>query len=259
MRVYGSALCFVVLACVGCDDELGNSFTGPTRETHDRYFPILSGPHAVDCNDCHGAFDTFKQFDCLSAGCHAQTETDMIHSGFGDYSYDSPACYDCHPRGSADDAVDHARFFPISAGEKHAGNKCVACHRDPATRTNITCFDSTCHQTPAITTAHSNVGGYQADSSLCIRCHADSQVDPTAQHLPFRILSGKHARRSCLQCHPARRADKPFAEDFVPFDCYAGCHSKADAVDTHRGMSGFDANNPQSCVQSQCHADGSKP
>lgn len=259
MRIVVPALCLAVaFMSTGCDGgELGPTFTGPTRETHGKYFPIARGSHAVDCNVCHGEFDTFTKFNCLN-GCHARAETDAIHSGNGDYRYDSAWCFACHPQGVADGAVDHTRYFPIAAGDRHAGTACSRCHQDATTRANVTCTDGTCHTAPD--GDHGGVGGYQATSSLCLRCHADSQVNRLAAHLPFRITGAfKHAGASCLVCHPARRTDKPFGEDFTPFDCYGGCHSRAGAIDTHQGFAGFNADDFTSCLKSGCHPNGMKP
>jgi len=43
--------------------------TQPTRDQHALFFPVASGPHAVECNSCHGVSETFRDFDCLT--CHA--------------------------------------------------------------------------------------------------------------------------------------------------------------------------------------------
>lgn len=66
---------------------------------HEALFPLATGEHHknVECNACHGQFDTFTRFDCL--GCHGLAATGMAHSGVADFTYDSPSCYRCHPTG----------------------------------------------------------------------------------------------------------------------------------------------------------------
>jgi len=58
-------------------------------------FP-LEGPHNVSCELCHTTGDT-STFDCL--GCHEKGETDDDHDEEDGYSYNSLACYQCHPNG----------------------------------------------------------------------------------------------------------------------------------------------------------------
>jgi hypothetical protein len=79
--------------CVTCH---GTSFTGWQGATFNHAFPISSGRHAVSCSECHQTSD-FRVFSCL--GCHGQTETNSHHNGVTGYSYNSQACYACHPQG----------------------------------------------------------------------------------------------------------------------------------------------------------------
>lgn len=329
-----SALTAILFAVAGCPNTgpSGNDNwnTAPNANTHDPYFPIASGDHAVDCNTCHGAFDTFRQYDCMN-GCHAESDTTPNHSGVDGYAYDSPSCYSCHPRGKgaidhsmyfpiatgevhhgiacstchtnptdrkqfscvggdchpqsttdgnhagidgykydsqscyachpkgiAESAVDHAKNFPIATGDKHSGIGCSTCHTTPKDRTIVTCATDACH--PSTTSAqHGSVGGYQWDSPLCMRCHADSQVDRVATHGPFGISAGySHYLNSCLSCHPGARSDKPWAADFMTLDCFAGCHNAAEMADHHAGFAGYQPT-PASCLAAGCHPNGQKP
>jgi Cytochrome c7 and related cytochrome c len=69
---------------------------------HERYFPITSGRHrGISCATCHTNSGNYKVFSCLN-GCHGKSSTDNEHKGRSGYSYDSSACYRCHPRGSGD-------------------------------------------------------------------------------------------------------------------------------------------------------------
>lgn len=70
---------------------------------HDaREFPIYSGAHRgqwQSCATCHVTPGTFSDFTCLSCHEHSQASMDDKHSGRSGYSYQSQACYSCHPRG----------------------------------------------------------------------------------------------------------------------------------------------------------------
>lgn len=70
---------------------------------HDaNFFPIYSGAHRgkwSSCATCHVAPGDFTVFNCLSCHEHRQSAMDEKHQGRTGYSYDSQACYSCHPRG----------------------------------------------------------------------------------------------------------------------------------------------------------------
>ncbi|MHC4227114.1 MAG: cytochrome c3 family protein [Planctomycetota bacterium] len=57
---------------------------------------LLEGDHNVACTLCHTT-GTTSTFDCLD--CHDQGDTDNIHDEVSGYSYNSSACYQCHPDG----------------------------------------------------------------------------------------------------------------------------------------------------------------
>lgn len=74
------------------------------RFVHDPvYFPIYAGTHAGTwsaCSNCHVSPSDFSQFSCL--GCHPHSDavgTRHVHEGIPGFTYNSPACYACHPRG----------------------------------------------------------------------------------------------------------------------------------------------------------------
>ena len=67
------------------------------------YFPIYTGKHRGEwntCRDCHTNQNNFKIFTCLSCHEHNMTSMNNQHKNQRGYSYDSNACYSCHPRGS---------------------------------------------------------------------------------------------------------------------------------------------------------------
>jgi len=68
-------------------------------------FPIYSGKHINEwssCTDCHTNTSNYKVFSCIDCHEHNKTEMDDKHSGENGYSYNSAACFDCHPRGTND-------------------------------------------------------------------------------------------------------------------------------------------------------------
>ena len=96
-------------ACSGLDGT-ADGFTAMTPDKH-TFFPINAGAHAgIDCNSCHGAFDSFKGFDCLT--CHTQPQCDPIHQGMPGYAFDNPRCLTCHKDGTVN--IDHTLLFPIA-------------------------------------------------------------------------------------------------------------------------------------------------
>jgi len=85
--------------CVSCHTT--NPGWTPAIFDHDgQYFPIYSGPHQDewnDCLDCHTNPNNFSEFSCFK--CHSQSETDNDHSEVNGYTYVSSECLRCHPNG----------------------------------------------------------------------------------------------------------------------------------------------------------------
>ncbi len=63
-------------------------------------FP-LTGNHNVSCTSCHAGGNT-ATFTCLTCHAHAQPAMDDKHQNRNGYSYNSQACYNCHPNGRGD-------------------------------------------------------------------------------------------------------------------------------------------------------------
>ncbi|MBK9258020.1 MAG: hypothetical protein IPM42_21430 [Saprospiraceae bacterium] len=67
------------------------------------YFPIYTGKHKDEwntCSDCHTNPNNYNIFSCIN--CHEhnnKNEVDDDHNGVSGYSYNSAACYSCHPMG----------------------------------------------------------------------------------------------------------------------------------------------------------------
>ncbi len=66
------------------------------------WFPITSGRHSGNpCSACHTDPNNYMVFSCTT-GCHSRSETDGHHREVSGYTYDSAACYSCHPQGRGD-------------------------------------------------------------------------------------------------------------------------------------------------------------
>jgi len=79
----------------------------PATFDHDgRYFPIYSGRHRsvwTSCATCHTNPGNYKAFECINCHEHNKAKMDDKHKDENGYSWTSPACYRCHPRGTAED------------------------------------------------------------------------------------------------------------------------------------------------------------
>jgi hypothetical protein len=80
-----------------------NTSSWASSWNHDgQHFPIFSGRHDGEwniCADCHVIPDDYETFECIFCHEHNQQDTDEEHLEVPGYSYDSQACYDCHPDG----------------------------------------------------------------------------------------------------------------------------------------------------------------
>jgi hypothetical protein len=86
--------------CATCHNQ--NSWV-PASFNHDPWFPIYSGEHKnewTQCSQCHPNSANYTVFTCTTS-CHSQSSTNGDHQGISGYSYNSAACYSCHPNGSA--------------------------------------------------------------------------------------------------------------------------------------------------------------
>ncbi len=81
------------------DCEQCHGTTAWTQASFQHAFP-LEGDHNAACTLCHTA-STTTVFNCLD--CHDETDTNDEHDGRSGYSYNSLACYQCHPDGRKPD------------------------------------------------------------------------------------------------------------------------------------------------------------
>jgi hypothetical protein len=242
----------------GCSRDEAPWLTALTPASH-APFPIERGAHGgLDCNECHGPFDTFAAFTCIDCHAHGKAETDGNHANVEGYAYDSAACYDCHADGGLVAGPEHELKFPVADGTAHGEVACASCHVTPGDRKRVECLEG-CHGAAETTAGHGPVGGYVHATAGCLLCHADSQVDRVSDHRPFRIAAGSsHYRKACADCHPSTRPEKPFpALDFARFDCL-DCHERGRMEDKHDDVGGFRYES-RTCVNAGCHADGEEP
>ncbi|MBK7875345.1 MAG: hypothetical protein IPJ77_06285 [Planctomycetes bacterium] len=86
--------------CQTCHDT--DTWDGATFNHSD--FPINSGDHDnLTCAQCHPNPRNYGQFTCVSCHAHSQSEMAGEHDDVTGYSWNSNACYSCHPNGDADD------------------------------------------------------------------------------------------------------------------------------------------------------------
>ncbi|MBK7407777.1 MAG: hypothetical protein IPJ40_06670 [Saprospirales bacterium] len=90
--------------CQSCHSQ--TAWTPSTWNHDSQYFPIYSGKHKNEwdqCNECHTTPGNFTLFSCID--CHEHDNPVQVgnhHQGVNGYSYSSPACYNCHPNGNSD-------------------------------------------------------------------------------------------------------------------------------------------------------------
>lgn len=86
---------------------LDPGWTPASYKEHDsKSFPIYSGSHKGTwntCTECHTNPSNYAVFSCLNCHEHNKASMDSRHSEERGYSYDSAACYRCHPRGQGGD------------------------------------------------------------------------------------------------------------------------------------------------------------
>lgn len=89
--------------CALCHDTNPGWNATAFGDHDDKYFPIYSGKHKGEwnqCVDCHTSSGSFSSFSCID--CHEHNNkagVDNDHDEVSGYSYQSSACYQCHPDG----------------------------------------------------------------------------------------------------------------------------------------------------------------
>jgi hypothetical protein len=241
--------------CEICHEMTG--WTPAIMPDHDPFFPIYSGTHNNKwdtCADCHVVPGNYRVFECINCHDHNQPEMDSEHQGIPGYVYSSPACYQCHPTGEADDFEDHdAVFFPIFSGA-HVGrwNDCADCHNVPNNRNVFTCTQCHDHNQSTMDPKHQGISDYVYSSQTCYQCHPTGEAGDFEEHDAafFPIFSGTHVGHwnDCAICHPVP-TDRNV---FTCIQCHDHDRSRMDS--SHLGEVRDYVYSATSCYD--CHPDG---
>jgi hypothetical protein len=217
-------------------------------QSHDaQYFPIYSGKHQGEwnaCTECHTQSGNFKVFSCIDCHEHNKTDMDDEHSGVGGYSYNSLACYQCHPTGSVQGSFNHNNSgFPLTGA--HVSTPCLQCHTNGFSGTTTIC--SECHGTAYSQTTNPNHTAIGVPST-CADCHTTNpgwKPATFAIHNNYYVLAGAHVSiaNNCVSCHNGnynstpntcvgcyqqdynQTTNPPHASAQFPTDC-ASCHTQ---------------------------------
>jgi len=226
-------------ACVPPESDAPPLRQAVTRSDHDaHYFPTDHGREENpkrDCNVCHGAFDSFRDFDCLPCHTHDKAWSDEHHSRIAGYESSSRACLDCHPMGQSAE-IEHERLFPIAAGA-HSQLDCEACHTLlPADYLPMSCKDCHEHSAPVAEPQHEKVDSYRWETEGCLQCHPRGESPGQGHDERFPIRAGAHAGLLCLDCHPQATAQRAYE----PLTC-VGCHNHGETLmnERHGGLAGY--------------------
>jgi mRNA-degrading endonuclease YafQ of YafQ-DinJ toxin-antitoxin module len=229
--------------CVGCHQEDYNQTTNPPHASaqfstdcetchdnvawvpstfnHDgQYFPIYSGEHLGEwdaCTDCHTNPANYTAFTCTNS-CHPQNETDPEHQGIGGYSYNSEACFICHPTGEGSGGFNHnTTGFPLTGA--HLTVVCLDCHESGYAGTPTECV--ACHNADftQATNPNHNALGISTDCASCHTTNPDWKPATFAVHNEYYVLQGAHASiaNDCFTCHNGNY-------NSTPNTCFA-CHT----------------------------------
>ncbi|QQS37031.1 MAG: hypothetical protein IPM56_03495 [Ignavibacteriales bacterium] len=205
--------------CVSCHST--SAWIPATFEHDAQYFPIYSGEHRNEwnnCSDCHTNPNNFAEFSCITCHEHNQNEMDDKHSSVAGYVYQSEACLSCHPDGSKANAFNHQLSnFPLTGS--HLAVNCSDCHTSGYTGTSTICVD--CHQSDFNSTANPNHTSLSI-STDCVSCHTtdpDWQPATFALHNNYYQLIGAHntIANQCASCHNGNYTT-------TPNTCYE-CHT----------------------------------
>jgi hypothetical protein len=206
--------------CIDCHTT--NPGWKPAKFTnHDaQFFPIYSGKHNGKwntCADCHKNASNYSDFTCTDCHEHSnQNEVNNQHEGVGGYSFNSDACYQCHPQGSKEGGFNHnATPFPLTGA--HTTTPCASCHTNGYVGTTTDC--GVCH----LSNYNQSVNPNHVTANIpkdCGTCHTTVPGWKPATftiHNQYFALDGGHASVECITCH----TNGNYAT--TPNTC-AGCH-----------------------------------
>ena len=167
--------------CVDCHST--TAWQPATFDHDNQYFPIYSGSHNGEwnqCSECHTTPNNYSLFSCIDCHEHNRTDMDDEHQGVNGYVYNSINCYDCHPDGNDRPMLfDHSMTeFPLTGA--HINVECAQCHTSNQNRISTECV--ACHMQDYLKTVNPN---HQSTgiSTDCISCHKTNNWNST-----FKIL-----------------------------------------------------------------------
>ncbi len=250
-RVRAISLGALLLALAACSPAGREAPRNPAvNASNHTFFAIASGPHAQDCNTCHGAFPTFKQFDCLGCHVHQQAPTDSVHRAVSNYSYSSAACYSCHQ--AADGGKQVFSHPGITAN-------CASCHDVGAAFAALPVSGSThppmvgadcaaCHTT-ADWTRSTGPAGTPSDPSRSVSVEAlvpaysgifIASLTPRTELLPMPMNHGTTstpagAFSSCLNCHLKANTGTYYPGEFHASLANLGLAQPTGCLECHAG------------------------
>ncbi|NOX17117.1 MAG: hypothetical protein GXO87_02415, partial [Chlorobi bacterium] len=186
-----------------CETCHSTSAWTPSTFDHDnQYFPIYSGKHNGEwdnCADCHTISSDYGQFSCIDCHEHDRANTDEEHSGVAGYIYESNECLACHPTGDGDGAFNHALSqFPLTGA--HITTDCSLCHSNGYANTSTECMDCHIDKYNGAQSPNHQSAGISAD---CQTCHNTGAWQPsTFDHTTTGFeLAGSHFDLQCADCH----------------------------------------------------------
>jgi hypothetical protein len=193
----------------------------PAKMTdHDgQYYPIYSGKHEGEwnnCNECHTTSGNYGLFSCIDCHEHNQSDMNSEHNDVGGYSWNSNACFECHPQGDGEGSFNHSQSnFPLTGA--HLTTDCSQCHATGYTGTTTACGD--CHLVDFNQTTNPNHTELGLAVS-CETCHTtESGWTPATMdnHNDYFVLNGAHITTDCFACHEGNYTATPNL-------CF-GCHA----------------------------------
>lgn len=206
------------ISCEQCHTE--TAWTPATFDHDQQYFPIYSGKHAREwqnCAECHTNPDNYGTFSCIDCHEHNKPGTDREHIGISGYTYASDACFACHPTGDGDASFDHNQTsFPLTGA--HISTVCTECHSAGYTGTSTVCAD--CHTNQYNLSVNPNHLVLNIPTT-CAECHSTQPGWNPASfqiHNNYYTLQGAHQiiANECVVCHNGNY-------NTTPNTCY-GCH-----------------------------------
>ena len=156
--------------CLTCHTT--TQWPGATFNHNATQFPLTGTHAATPCMQCH-ADGVYKGKPTTCVSCHQidyNTTTNPNHTA----AKFPTTCASCHNTVLwAQATFNHdGQYFPIYSGN-HSGQwqSCATCHTNPTDFTVFTCLVCHEHSRTTMDPKHSQVSGYQYNSTKCYSCH----------------------------------------------------------------------------------------